>query len=155
MSFMIVLLDTPKYTAIEQGIITEMTKTRLSELEAKMNKLDFEISREKQKNYTFLSLEQIEIYLNKHIMKDTENIKARKLLVNTFIREVLLYPNKIVITYNFIEPIEPTKITLEKTEEIERQAKTAFLLDSGSCNYLSAAPKKLGIFAEFFWCVKT
>ena len=45
-----------------------------------------------------------------------------------------------MITYNFIEPIEPTKITIEKTEEIERQCKSAFLLDSGSCNYLSAAP---------------
>ena len=126
--------------AIEQGIITEMTKTRLAELEAQLNKLDFEIAREKQKSYTFLSLEQIELYLNKHIMKDTEDIKARKLLVNNFIREILLYPKKIVITYNFIEPIEPSKITIEKTEEIERQCKSAFLLDSGSCNYLSAAP---------------
>ena len=124
---------------IEQGIITEMTKTRLAELEAQMNKLDFEIAREKQKTYTFLSLEQIELYLNKHIMKDTEDIKARKLLVNNFIREILLYPNKIVITYNFIEPIEPTKITIKKTEEIEKQCKSAFLLDSVSCNNLLSA----------------
>ena len=128
--------------AIEQGIITEMTKTRLAELEAQMSKLDFEIAREKQKTYSFLTLEQIELYLNKHIMKDTESIKARKLLVNTFIREVLLYPNKIVITYNIIDPVEPVKVTKEKTEEIERQCKSAFLLDSGSCNDLSSAGRQ-------------
>ena len=128
--------------AIEQGIITEMTKSRLSELESQINKLDFDISMEKRRTYTFLSLEQIELYLNKHILKDTTNLKARKILVNTFIREVLIYSDKIVITYNFIDPIESTKITKEKTEEIVKKSKSAFSLDQSSLNYASSAPNK-------------
>lgn len=41
--------------AIEEGIITEQTKTRLKELEMQINQYDFEIDKEKQKN-TSISL---------------------------------------------------------------------------------------------------
>lgn len=74
--------------AIEQGIITETTKSRLTELETLIAQYDFDISKEKVKSYTFLTVEQIEMYLSKFVFEDTSEIKVRKLLVNTFIREM-------------------------------------------------------------------
>ncbi len=65
--------------AIEQGIITEMTKTRLRELEAEINQYDFDIEREKQRTYTYLTIENIEAYLQSKLFANPEDIKIRKL----------------------------------------------------------------------------
>lgn len=132
--------------AIEQGIITEATKSRLTELEAQIAQYDFEISREKVRNYTFLTIEEIESYLSKFVFKNTTDIRIRKLIVNTFIREVILYPDKIVITYNFIDNPEHIKITKEHVlhteNEIATTKSTAFLSPKSSYIFSSSAPKK-------------
>ena len=47
--------------AIEQGIITEATKSRLTELETLISQYDFDIAKEKARNYTFLTVEQIRL----------------------------------------------------------------------------------------------
>ena len=77
--------------AIEQGIISEMTKNRLSELEIQISEYEFEINKEKQRSYTFLTIEDIENYLSSKVFENAEDIKVRKLIVNTFIREIILY----------------------------------------------------------------
>ena len=73
-------------------------------------------------------------------------MKVRKLIVNTFIREVILYPDRVVITYNFTDNPEHIKFTKEhvvKTEkEIETADKTAFSSLKGSYIYGSAAPSR-------------
>ena len=111
--------------AIEQGIITEQTKTRLKELETTISRLDFEIDAEKQKNYTYLTYEDIENYLRSRVLGNPDDIDVRKLLVNTFIREILYYPDKIIITYNSNEHSDTVKLTEEHSEEIEKQADKA------------------------------
>lgn len=132
--------------AIEQGIITEATKSRLTEFETLIAQYDFDISREKVKSYTFLTIEQIEMYLSKFVFEDTSDIKIRKLLVNTFIREVMLYEDKIVVTYNFIDTSEHIKFTKEHVlnteKEIERAEKSAFSSTKGSYKFESSAPTK-------------
>lgn len=76
--------------------------------------------------------------------KKLEKIKFNKLIVNTFIREVILYPDRVVITYNFTDNPEHIKFTKEhvvKTEkEIETADKTVFSSLKGSYIYGSAAP---------------
>ena len=116
--------------AIEQGIITEMTKTRLQELEAEICRLDLEISKEKNKTYDYLSPDKIEKYLRSMLAGDSKNMRVRKLLVNTFIREILLYDDKVIITYNFTEKPEKTDATIKGLTETEKQSanspRTAF-----------------------------
>ena len=80
-----------------------MTKTRLQELEAEICRLGLEISKEKNKTYDYLSPDKIEKYLRSMLAGDSKNMRVRKLLVNTFIREILLYDDKVIITYNFTE----------------------------------------------------
>lgn len=132
--------------AIEQGIITEATKSRLTELETLISQYDFDIAKEKARNYTFLTVEQIEMFLSRFVFENPSDMKVRKLIVNTFIREVILYPDRVVITYNFTDNPEHIKFTKEhvvKTEkEIETADKTVFSSLKGSYIYGSAAPKQ-------------
>ena len=115
--------------AIEQGIITEATKTRLTELEKQLTSLEFEIAKEKARSYTYLTVEQIEMYLSKFVLENTDDIKVRKLIVNAFVREIILYEDEIVITYTFTdnpEHLKRTKDTTLKTEnQIEQAEKSA------------------------------
>ena len=127
--------------AIEMGIITEQTKTRLKELEEQLMQIDFDIDREKQRTYTFLTVEQIVEFLQSKVFADTDNIKVRKLLVNTFIREILYYPDKIIITYNFTDRIDNVKITTETCNEIERQSESAVSLTLSSCLLCPVPPQ--------------
>ena len=132
--------------AIEQGIITEATKSRLTELETLISQYDFDIAKEKARNYTFLTVEQIEMFLSRFVFENPSDMKVRKLIVNTFIREVILYPDRVVITYNFTDNPEHIKFTKEhvvKTEkEIETADKTVFSSLKGSYIYGSAAPSR-------------
>lgn len=131
--------------AIEQGIITEQTKTRLKELEQEILQIDFDIDREKLRNYTFLSVENIVEFLQSKVFADTDNIKVRKLIVNTFIREIIYYPDKIIITYNFTDNVNTVKITPENIIEIEKQSNSDSSLNLGSCLLSYAPPKTVSL----------
>ncbi|MEG2450733.1 MAG: recombinase family protein, partial [Clostridia bacterium] len=76
--------------AIEQGIITDSTKDRLCQLEAELSQVAFDIEKEKQHTYTFLTIENIEAYLQTQVYENTTDIEIRKLIVNTFIQEVIV-----------------------------------------------------------------
>ena len=130
--------------AIEQGIITDATKGRLTELEAEINHLDFEIAKEKAHNYAFLTVEQIESYLSHFVFDNTDNVKVRKLIINTFVREVILYEDEIVITYNFTDSPERLKVNKEQILQEEKQikrAKHSFSFNSGSTILADSPPK--------------
>ena len=133
--------------AIEQGIITDATKGRLTELEAEINHLDFEIAKEKAHNYAFLTVEQIETYLSHFVFDNTDNVKVRKLIINTFVREVILYEDEIVITYNFTDSPERLKVNKEQILQEEKQikrAKHSFSFNSGSTILAGSPPRKKG-----------
>jgi DNA invertase Pin-like site-specific DNA recombinase len=109
-------------SAIEMGIITEQTKTRLKELETQISQLEFDIEQEKQHCYSYLTVESIVNYFKSIICGDTENIKVRKAIVNTFIREIIYYNNKIEIVYNFSDHYNKLNIKTESMEIIEKQS---------------------------------
>lgn len=142
--------------AIEKGIITDATKSRLTELEAQISQYDIEINKEKARSYTYLTADDIEMYLSKFVFETTDDIKVRKLIVNSFIREVILYDDEIVITYNFTDNPEHLKLTKEhvaKTEnEIETADKTAFSSLTGSYKlcHTAPSPKKTNLLSSFF-----
>ncbi len=131
--------------AIEQGIITEMTKARLNELEEQIALYDIEINKEKHRKTCSLTVEEIEMFLNKYLFENTDEIKVRKMIVNAFIREIILYPDKVIITYNFREPPEPIKIDKSLTEDTEKQSQSAFSFVvklNGSSKFTQLPPKR-------------
>ena len=81
-------------SAIEQGIITEQTKIRLKELENEISELDVAIEQEKIHSYTYLTVEMIEKFLYNATFGDIQEVSVRKSIVNTFVREVIYYPDK-------------------------------------------------------------
>ena len=127
-------------SAIEEGIVTELTKTRLIELENQMAELDYQIAKEKQRNYSFLTIDDITEYLQSKVFANTNDIKIRKLLVNTFIRQIILYEDEIVITYNFVEPTDHLKINSQTTTETEQQINSALSQTTGSFKQLASLP---------------
>ena len=114
----------------------DFTKDRLSALQAELNGLEIEINKETQKSYAHLTVEEVEKYLLTKVFEDPNDIKTRKLLVNTFIREIIWYENKLVITYNFHEnaiPERPTKSHIEDIEmQIKEASRSAFSFSMGS-----------------------
>ncbi|MGM9645930.1 MAG: hypothetical protein ACI3XS_04515, partial [Eubacteriales bacterium] len=84
------------------------------------------------------------MYLSKFVFESPDDIKVRKLIVNTFIREVILYDDEIVITYNFTDNPERLKITKEQVlqaeKEIETADKSAFSSLTGSYKLRPTAP---------------
>ena len=128
--------------AIEQGIITEMTKSRLSELETELEQIKIEITKEKQKNNLLLTKEDINKFLRKQVFEDTCDIKIRKLLVNTFVREIYLYNDAVVILFNYTNNPTPPKFTLEENIETEKQINSALSNTQSSCILPQSAPKK-------------
>ena len=114
--------------AIEQGIINDATKNRSQELDQEIAEVEFDIQKEKARTYTYLTVKQIEQYLRQFIFENTDDITIRKMIVNTFIREIIVHRDKITITFNFTDRPVHFKHTKEQTkrreEEIE-QAETA------------------------------
>ena len=67
------------------------------------------------------------------MLSDADDIKTRKLIVNMFIREIIYYEEKVIITYNFSDTINTDKSTKEYIEEIERQSISAVNSNPSSC----------------------
>lgn len=111
--------------AIEQGIITEQTKVRLKELETQISQLDFDIEQAKQRSYTYLTPQKIKDYLQKVICGDITAESTREHIVKYLIREVILYPDKVVITYNFTDKNIIKKTTPDDIDEVESAVEQA------------------------------
>ena len=126
--------------AIEMGVVTEMTATRLRELEAQLLKFDFLIEKEKQKTYASISIEDIENYLRRDIFNNREDMKVRKMIVNTFIREIVLFEDRIVITYNFKNNTDTGRHTPETVEKMLSEVDSAYTTEIGSSISLFSEP---------------
>ena len=139
--------------AIEQGIITDFTKDRLNGLQAELNELEIEINKAKQKSYAHLSVEEVEKFLLSKVFEDPDDIKVRKLLVNTFVREVIWYGDHMVITYNFQERFSTERFSKSYVENIEKQvgecSRSASSFPLSSYKVTQSAPRpRDGIFAS-------
>ena len=103
---------------IEQGIITEQTKERLKQLEIEISQLDFDIEQAKQRNYTNITPDLIKEYFRKVVLGDIDAEETRHHLVRHLIREVILYKDKIVITFNFVDKRLTKRSTPDKLDDI-------------------------------------
>ena len=133
-------------SALEQGFLTEQTKTRLKELESEIAQLDFDIDQAKQRNYSYLTPELIKDYLQKAIIGNIDDIETRKMLIRFFIREIIVYNDKIIITYNFQDNNQKKKTKPDDIKEINKAIKQAdepvFYLSICSYKETSSAPSQ-------------
>jgi len=85
--------------AIQQGILTKSTKTRLEELEATKEELETRIACEKLAKPK-VSAEFMTFWLHRFRKLDVQQKSHRKMLIDTFINAIFLYDDKMVITFN-------------------------------------------------------
>ncbi len=86
--------------AIQQGIFTKSTKTRLDELEKIKQELEINISCERLAKPK-LTKEQMTFWLHRFRKLDVNKKSHRKMLIDTFINAIFLYDDKILLTFNF------------------------------------------------------
>ena len=101
-------------SAIEQGIITDSTKTRLQELEGKKKDIEIEIAKEQiaKPKYT---RKQYEEFFERSKVADLTDHKQRKALINYFVNAVVLYDDDAIFYLNYKE--NALKLSLSKIKK--------------------------------------
>lgn len=107
--------------AIEQGIITENTKNRLTQLESRQKELEIAILQEKIKK-PFLTKEQIRFGIEKFKKLDISTQEGKQRLIDGFINSIYLYDDKLTITFNFkdgTQTVSLSEIEAAKNSDID------------------------------------
>lgn len=99
--------------AIEQGIITPTTKSRLVELEADLERVKKGIAKEII-NEPELDRDQIIWFLERFLGGNIQDDAFRAFLVDTFLNSVYLYDEKLVFTFNYSG--DNNKVSLKAVE---------------------------------------
>ncbi len=86
--------------AIQQGILTKSTKSRLEELEATKEDLEIRIANE-QLVKPKVSAEFVTFWLHRFHKLDVRQQSHRKMLIDTFVNAIYLFDDKVVITFNY------------------------------------------------------
>ena len=88
--------------AIQQGVLTKSTKSRLEELEATQEDLELKIANE-QLIRPKVSAEFMTFWLHRFRKLDVRQQSHRKMLIDAFINAIFLYDDKMVIAFNYKE----------------------------------------------------
>jgi len=88
--------------AIQQGIFTKSTKTRLEELEEARDELENRIACEKLAKPK-MSAEFITFWLHRFRKLDVTKKEHRQMLIDAFVNSIFLYDDKMLITFNYKE----------------------------------------------------
>lgn len=120
--------------AIQQGILTKSTKSRLEELEATKEELEIKIACEKLAKPK-VSAEFMTFWLQRFRKLDVRQKSHRKMLIDTFINAIFLYDDKMVVTFNYKEGT--TTITFDDLKTALADQKTGSDLDCSTAPWLS------------------
>ncbi len=118
--------------AIQQGILTKSTKSRLEELENTRDELETRIACEKLAKPK-ISAEFMTFWLHRFRKLDVTQKSHRKMLIDTFINAIFLYDDKMLLTFNFKDGTKTITFSDVKATTSE---------DTGSDLDCSAAPRK-------------
>ena len=102
--------------AIQQGIVLESTKKRLSDLENRKKQLEIDIAQEEIKN-PLLTREQIEFGLTRFRNLDISTQRGKQTLIDSFVNAIFLFDDYAIVTCNYKDGEE--KITFEDIENSE------------------------------------
>lgn len=139
--------------AIQQGVVFESTKKRLSDLENRKKELELEITQEQIKRPT-LTREQILFGLTKFRKLDLSTQKGKQILIDSFVNAIYLFDDYAIITCNYKDGEE--KITFE---DIENSELGAFIEEQKNkpeqgCSDLLADGEPDEVKGELFSCSK-
>lgn len=122
--------------AVEMGIITRTTKSRLEELEAEEDRIETAILAEENKN-PHITKEQILFTLDMFRSLDLSVEKNKERLIDSFVKSIILHDDRIIITTVFKN--EPA--TIMTKEEVEAVSKIGSDINSLTPPY-NAKPRR-------------
>lgn len=106
--------------AIENGIFTDTTKARMQELEKRKKQLDNEIYIEQRRLETpKVKKEHVIYWLQKFKDGDVNDIEYQRKIINSFINEVKVFENKIIISYNYSGQNSQNTLSISNTDMFE------------------------------------
>ena len=121
--------------AIQMGILTKSTKSRLEELESSKEDLEIKIANEKIAKPR-ISAEFVTFWLHKFRKLDITRQDHRKWLINVFVNAIYLYDDKMIITFNYKDGTKT--ITLDDVKRAIKKNNTGSDLDChGAPKYAS------------------
>lgn len=101
--------------AIEQGIITDTTKERLTELETKRRELQEKLILERMQEQVVLSKKEIETYLKKGIEQEPE------MMIELLVDKVFVYDDYVELILHYTgDPTKPKDRLVDKEETEEK-----------------------------------
>jgi site-specific DNA recombinase len=118
--------------AIEAGVFSASTKSRLDELEAEQRELQGMISVEQAKIKT-VTRDQIEYYIESFRDGDTDDPTYQKRLFKAFLEKVFLDDDKFRIVFNYTDSLNEMEfpLTLDDIETAENPPECSYKLRSG------------------------
>ena len=117
--------------AIEMGVCTRSTKTRLEELETEEERIKGDICRE-QLDSRLVTEDQIWYIFDKFRQMDLSMPKQRQRLLDSFLQSIVLFDDKLIISFNYRS--QPVTIMLDQLVD--------FINGSGSDLVSAASPTK-------------
>ena len=146
--------------AIEQGIITPMTKKRLDSLEEKYRNIETEIVKEKMKRPQ-LTAEQVRFWFERMQEYDITVLYQRKRLIDTFVNAIFVYNDRIIFTFNYKRDAKTVLFSDLKSSDITKGVRPVrrfitnlrifFILRAFSGFWVFAPPRK----RPLFFCSKS
>lgn len=100
--------------AIEMGVCTRSTKTRLEELEAEEERIKCDIERE-QMGSQLITEDQIWYIFDKFRKMDLSMPKQRQRLFDSFLQSIVLFDDRLIISFNYRS--QPVTIMLDQLIE--------------------------------------
>ena len=131
--------------AIQMGILTKSTKSRLEELESFKEDLEIKIANEKISKPR-ISAEFVTFWLHKFRKLDINRQDHRKWLINVFVNAIYLYDDKMIITFNYKDGT--ATITLDDVKRAIKKNNTGSDLDCRG----APVRRELAQFAATFSC---
>lgn len=125
--------------AIEQGIFNSTTNRRMEELEADISIIKSKITCEEEKQNAFVTKDEYRAFLESFVREQTGNDSFKQEVIDLLIRKVVLFRDKIRVTFNFSPDKGGRKdrdlpLTEEELREIEDEF--ADLENGGKCSNL-------------------
>ena len=104
--------------AIEEGIITQTTKERLTALEAQRDELQISIF-EEETSHPKLTKEYVVQWLESFKQRDLRDVKVQRQVIECFVNTVYVFEDKIIVNLNLRDGDKPIALSKENGSDIE------------------------------------
>ena len=104
-------------TALENGIVSKTTQTRLLQLENQKEKIEEKIACEKARELKPIDAKDVKKFITYFANKEYESDEEKNEFFNSFIHRVIVYDKKIVLLYN-TSPDTNEEIKITSNDEI-------------------------------------